>query len=128
VVKIVRVKNFNSPRTPRDVSGGTSTSDKISASRHDVTTLTKTYRSKFGGVRRLMVKDPTVPLERDIVDQFTNNPNPKYDPSKHPGTVQRKVISKAQKTTSSAKAGHQKSFAPNRQTLFGGKTLRRRSF
>lgn len=89
-------------------------------------------------VRRLFVRDPynllsqagsgfgnnpTTATFASEADQFTNNPNPVFDPSKAPGSVQ--VKQRAAKPIG-ADRGHQKVFKPNRFTLFGGKTLRRR--
>lgn len=68
-------------------------------------------------------QNPTTATFSDVSDQFTNNPNPVYDPSKAPGGV--KVVQRAPKPIG-ADSGHQKVFKPNRFTLFGGKTLRRR--
>ncbi len=66
----------------------------------------------------------TVARFGSAVDQLTNNPNPKFDPSGKPGSV---TIKRVPKPRYGATAGstHGKKFAPNRQTLFGGKTIRR---
>jgi hypothetical protein len=99
--------------------------------------------SRSGGqgkrsVRRLFVRDPynknsqlgsgfgnnpTVATFTPEFEQFTNNTNVAYDPSKAPGTVQ--VKQRSAKPVGADK-GHQKVLKPNRFTLFGGKTLRRR--
>lgn len=84
-------------------------------------------------VRRLFVHDPynknstaTVATFSDVADEFTNNPNPAYDPSRAPGSV----TAMSTRNTSSerpgkASRGHQKVIKPNRFTLFGGKRLKR---
>lgn len=99
--------------------------------------------SRSGGqgrlkVRRLFVRDPynllsqspngfgnnpTVAMFSPVADQFTNNANPAFDPSKSPGSV---TVKQRSPKPIGADKGHQKVFKPNRQTLFGGKTLRRR--
>lgn len=68
-------------------------------------------------------QNPTVATFSEEADQLTNNPNPVYDPSKAPGAVA--IVQRAPKPKG-ADTGHQRVFKPNRQTLFGGKTLRRR--
>jgi hypothetical protein len=72
-----------------------------------------------------MVRDPmNNPLERDL-GEFTNNPNPKFDPSKAPGNVS-KSHSVQRTSVGTAGRGHGKVIKPNRLSQFGGKTLRRR--
>lgn len=124
LARILRVSNPLSPRMPRKVTG-TGATDRISGSKHDPEQLVGRTKSKRS-IRRLMAKSPTDPLSRDIVNEFTNNPNPKYDPSRAPGSVQVKKVSRAK--TGNTSGTHQKVFKPNRQTLFGGKTLRRKQF
>jgi hypothetical protein len=88
-------------------------------------------------VKRLMVVDPPnpnalglagVPVAsvntRPEADQFTNSTNPQYDPSKHPGSVQRK--DGTPQPPKGATSGHQKVIGYNNQQRTGGKTLRRR--
>jgi len=87
-------------------------------------------------VRRLFAKDPynknstaTVATFSDVADQFTNNPNPLYDPSKAPGSVKEVSVASARKSANKpgkASRGHQKVISPNRLTMFGGKTLKKR--
>lgn len=67
--------------------------------------------------------NPTQATFSPEADQFTNNPNVSYDPSKAPGSV--RVVQRAAKPLGADK-GHAKVFKPNRFTRFGGKTLRRR--
>jgi hypothetical protein len=78
----------------------------------------------------LYVKDPynknstaTTATFSPVMEQFTNNPNKKYDPSKAPGSVRR--LDSSPLPPRGASSGHQKVFKPNRFTLFGGKTLKR---
>jgi hypothetical protein len=85
-------------------------------------------------VRRLFVRDPynknstaTVARFSPVADQFTDNANPYYDPSKAPGAVKELSVASVRKAASKpgkAARGHQKAIRPNRLTLFGGKTLR----
>lgn len=94
-------------------------------------------------VRRLFVRDPynmnsvsglfatgaTVARFSPEADQFTDNANTMYDPSKAPGAVREVSVASARKranTPGKASRGHMKAI---RRTLFnqtGGKTLRRR--
>lgn len=123
MTRILKVRNLTSPKTPRKVTGVGAT-DRISGSKHDPQQLTGRVTSKRS-IKRLMVKDPmNAPLERDVVNEFTNNPNPKFDPSRAPGAVQIKKIARAGVGT--VRAGHQKVITYNRQMRIGGKTLRRR--
>jgi len=67
--------------------------------------------------------NPTVATFTPEFDQFSNNTNPTYDPSKHPGAVT--FVQRAPRPIGMA-SGHMKAIPPNRQTMFGGKTLKRR--
>lgn len=105
------------------------TGQKVSGSFHDPAELTRRTRSKIS-VRRLFVKDPynknstaTVARFGSAVDHLTDNANPKFDPSQHPGAVS---VKKVPQKPFGADKGHQKVFKPNRQTLFGGKTIKKR--
>lgn len=122
MAKILRVKSITSPRTPKRTS--TVGQDAIEKSFHDPSVLTgKTTKKR--GVRRLMPHNPmTNPMERDVVDQFSNNPNVKFDNSKAPGSV-RKVRIPFAKTVGRGTAGHQKKINYNNQQRTGGKNLRR---
>jgi hypothetical protein len=99
--------------------------------------------SRKVSVRRLFRKDPynknsttgifatgaTTAIMSPVADQFTDNPNVLYDPSKAPGAVSEVSVAASRKAANKpgkARRGHQKAFAPNVQTLFGGKRLRRR--
>jgi hypothetical protein len=91
---------------------------------------------KSKGVTIVYVKDPynknsaaTQATFSDVADQFTNNPNPAYDPSKAPGSVREVSVAAARKSANKpgkASRGHQKVIA---RTLFNqnqGKTLKKR--
>jgi hypothetical protein len=120
MAKILRAKSVASPKTPKKT--GTNGQDAISKSWHDPSVLVgkTTKKSK---TRILMQRDPiNKPLTRPEVDQFTNNPNPKYDPSKGPGSVAVKKMPKGK--TGTGRTGHGKVIPPNNQTRNGGKTLR----
>jgi hypothetical protein len=87
-------------------------------------------------VKRLHVKDPynknstaTVATFSPEADQFTNNLNPYYDPSKASGSVKEVSVASARKSANSpgkSSRGHQKVIAPNNMTRNGGKTLKKR--
>lgn len=103
-----------------------------SGSWHDPETLTgrSTGRS---AVRRLFVRDPynknstaTQATFSPVADEFSHagQTNPKYDPSRAPGGVAKKDGTPP--PPRGADSGHSKVFRPNRQTLFSGKTLKKR--
>lgn len=122
MVKILKVRNLSSPRTVRQI--GTGKDMRSAASFSDG--ARKRFSGKFGGVRKLMARDPAVANTRDdaVFDQFTNNANPKYDPSRSPGSV--KVLDSTPKPPSGPNSGHQKVIS---RTLFNqnaGKTLKKR--
>jgi hypothetical protein len=89
------------------------------------------------GVRLLFTRVPynknapagtTVARFSDVADQFTDNPNPLYDPSQGAGSVKEVSVASVRKSANKpgkASRGHQKVISPNRLTLFGGKRLRR---
>jgi len=94
--------------------------------------------AKKASVKRLYVKDPynllsaypygfgrnpTVATFAPETENFSSNTNPAFDPSKAPGAVT--VKQRAPKPIGAA-TGHMKAIPPNRFTMFGGKTLRRR--
>jgi hypothetical protein len=94
--------------------------------------------AKKKSVKRLHATDPynknstaTVATFSSEADQFTNNPNVLYDPSKAPGVPQEKSVASARKAANKpgkASRGHQKVI---KRTLFnqnGGKTLKRKQF
>lgn len=122
MVKILRVRSASSPKTPRgaSISG---TAMRAAAFFSDAARKRVTSKAR---VRILHATDPANYLTRDdaVFDQLTNNPNPKYDPSKAPGSV--KVLDSTPKPPEGATSGHQKVIP---RTLFNqnqGKTLKRR--
>jgi hypothetical protein len=58
-----------------------------------------------------------------VTNQFTNNPNPRYDPSKAPGSVTK--LDGTPPPPKGATTGHQKVIPYNNQQRTGGKTLKR---
>lgn len=94
----------------------------------------RTVQRAKASVRRLMVVSPANPdpnfgasasvNTRPEVDQFTNNPNPSYDPSRAPGGVQ--VKDSSPQPPKGATSGHAKVIRQNNQMRTGGKRLRRR--
>lgn len=87
-------------------------------------------------VRRLFVRDPynknstaTQATFSPVADQFTNNANPLYDPSKAPGSVKEVSVASGRKsanTPGKASRGHQKIHRYGRFNLTGGKRLIKR--
>lgn len=132
MARIKRAYNPSSPKTPRvSFLGGRSTTaagtDKWSGSKHDAAQLTRITRAKQ---RVRVLRAVTNSAVRDMTNVFTNNTNPKYDPSQHPGSVQIKKVQPVKPVSGDRNddRGHMKVFHPNRQTLFGGKTLKRKQF
>lgn len=118
MVKIVRVTNPASSKTPRGV-----TANPKSGSWHDESQLTRRTTSGRASVRRLFASDPTVSNTfSPVMDQFTNNANPRFDPSKAPGSV-RKLDSTPQPPKGNPNAGHQKVIQYNNQMRTGGKRI-----
>jgi hypothetical protein len=123
MARILRAKSLLSPKTPSGVSRvGTGLRAGPSWGPEALRRVT----SK-ASVRRLMARDPLNYLTRDdaVFDQFTNNPNVKYDPSRSPGSVQT-LDGTPVPPQGNPTAGHQKVI---RRTLFNqnlGKRLRRR--
>lgn len=122
MTRILRATNIFSKKTPR----GTTANAK-SASWHSPSQLTRSNVKSKLSIRRLHVmrdpQDPTSNTFSPVMDQFTNNANPRYDPSKAPGSVRKldgtPVAPKGYNT------GHQKVI---KQTSFmkrAGKTLKR---
>lgn len=92
-------------------------------------------------VKRLHVRDPynvisagrgvTQATFSDEADQFTNNPNPLYDPSKAPGTPKELSVASTRKAANKpgkASRGHQKVIKRTAFNQNQGKTLRRGQF
>jgi len=96
------------------------------------------YQTKKTPVRRLHVDyvynknapaGTTQATFSPVFDQFTNNPNPLYDPSRHTADPREVSVASARKRANlpgKAARGHQKVIPPNRFTMFGGKTLIKR--
>jgi hypothetical protein len=126
VTRILHVGRPAAPKMPRKVTG-TGATDRISGSKHDAAQLVGRVKGK-ASIRRLRAVANTA--VKDMVPFFTNNPNPKFDPSQAPGSVQIKKVPKLKPISGDRNddRGHMKVFHPNRQTLFGGKTLRRKQF
>lgn len=92
-------------------------------------------RKRVKGITRLFVRDPynknssaTQATFSDVAEQFTNNPNPLYDPSKAPGSVKEVSVASARKNASRpglASRGHQKVIKYGPFNLRGGKRLKR---
>lgn len=129
MVRILQVKKGTATRQ-KPVRFG----QAVSGSFHDAAQLVGRVTSRKK-VKRLYAPDPnnynknstkTVATFSPVADQFTNNPNPKFDPSKAPGSVSRKAVSKSVQTPGKSSRGHQKSITLGRQYFFGGKTLKRR--
>jgi hypothetical protein len=128
MTKIVRVVNPQSKTTPK----GTTANQK-SGSFHDESQLTRTTVKSKASVQRKHVKtDPQNPatpapaLFSPVMDQFTNNANPRYDPSKAPGAVTK--LDGTPPPPKGATTGHQKVIPYNNQQRTGGKTLKRKQF
>lgn len=121
MARILRARSVTSPRTPKKT--GTVGQDAIEKSFHDPSVLVgKTTKKRK--LRTLMARSPiTDPLSRPVVEQFTNNPNVKYDNSKAPGAVTIKKVARPQVGT--GRQGHGKAIKPGRFSVFGGKRLKR---
>lgn len=136
-------KTLQSGNRKRVTTAGGATMSAIAVPKSQVVKQGMT-RSRSGNPRRLHVRDPynknsvsgpmatgaTVATFSPVADQFTNNPNPKFDPSRGPGSVTViRVPRPVQKVSKGDQAAvertHGTVFKPNRFTLFGGKTLRR---
>jgi hypothetical protein len=122
MTRILRVKSITSPATPKKT--GTGGQDAIEKSLHDPSVLTGKTTSKRS-VKRLIARNPVNdPLSmNEVVDQFSNNPNPKFDNSKAPGAVSVKKFQRGKVGT--GRQNHGKVIPPNKITRFGGKNLRR---
>lgn len=121
MTRIVRVPNPQSPKTTKGV-----TANSRSGSWHDESQLTRRTTSARTSVRRLHVIDPNSPTFSRVMDQFTNNPNKRFDPSKAPGSVRR--LDGTPQPPQGATTGHQKVIRQTKQMKTGGKTLVRRTF
>jgi len=125
VARILRAKSVNSPKTPKGV-----TANPKSGSWHDESQLTRRTVKTKASVRRLFVPfvfgSTTSNNFSPVESQFTNNANPRYDPSKGPGSV--RVLDGTPPPPGPGKlsAGHQKVITQTNQMKTGGKTLKRR--
>jgi hypothetical protein len=123
MARILRVKSVQSPKTPKGA-----TANPKSGSWHDESQLTRrTIKSKLS-VRRLFVPfvkgSTTSNAFSPVEDQFTNNMNPRYDPSK--GSNSARTLDGTPQPPQGATSGHQKVIKQTNQMKTGGKTLRRR--
>jgi hypothetical protein len=85
--------------------------------------LTRRTTKSKKSVRRLFATDPTVSNTfSPVYDQFTNNLNPRYDPSRAPGSV-RKLDGTPVPPQGNPNAGHQRVIRFNNQMRTGGKRL-----
>jgi len=74
-------------------------------------------------VRRLFAVDPTVSNTfSPVMDQFTNNANKRYDPSKAPGSV-RRLDGTPVPPQGNPNRGHQKVIRYNNNMRTGGKRI-----
>jgi hypothetical protein len=140
-VKILRAFD---PFTKKTLQGGPATrfGTAVAKSWHDPSVLTRVVRRRKP-VKRLHVNDPynmnsvsglaptgaTQATFSKEADQFTNNPNRKFDPSARPGSVTVKTAATARhraEKPGKASRGHGNVI---KRTIFnqtGGKRLRRR--
>ena len=135
----IRVLRAFNPSTPKTLQAGSSKSvmsaQKIEKSKQQVNPPAPRVTSRYS-VKRLFVRDPynknsnkTVATFSPVADQFTDNPNKAFDPSKAPGSVQKVSVIEARNranTPGKASRGHGKVV---KRTLFNqnsGKTLRKR--
>src|SRR5215467_1401795 len=118
MTRIVRVKNPASPKTPRGV-----TASARSGSWHDPSQLTRTTTAARAQVRILHATDPSVSnVWTPVMSQFSNNLNPRFDPSKAPGAV-RRLDSTPVPPQGNPNAGHQNVIRYNNQMRTGGKRI-----
>lgn len=120
MTKILRASNPQSSKTPKGA-----TANMRSGSWHDESQLTRRTVKTKAFVRRLFVKDPNNPIFSPVMDQFTNNANKRYDPSKAPGSVT--IMDGTPQPPQGATSGHQKVIQQTNMMKTGGKTLKRRS-
>lgn len=119
MVQIKRAFNPQSKTTPK----GTTANQK-SGSFHDPSQLTRTtVKSKDSVQRKHATRAGDDAYWDPVMNQFTNNPNPRYDPSKAPGSVTK--LDGTPQPPKGATSGHQKVIPYNNQQRTGGKTLKR---
>lgn len=129
MVKILRARTAGKQPT---VVNSTSTSQAIAVSKNVLRPTPVFKNGGRGSVRILFAPDPhgynklstkTVPTFSPVVSQFSDNVN--FDPSKAPGSVTVKAVSKSVQTPGKSSRGHQKVITLGRQYFKGGKTLKR---
>jgi hypothetical protein len=121
VVKILRAKNVQSPKTPKGA-----TANPKSGSWHDESQLTRAVIKTKKSVRRLFASDPnTSNTFTPVMEEFSDNKNPRYDPSRAPGSVT-VLDGTPPRPEANPNAGHQKVIQQTNQMKTGGKTLKRR--
>lgn len=121
MVRILRVPPLSSgsPKTPRGITGNIR-----SGSWHDPSQLTRRTVKTKTPVRRLHVlHDPNDVTFTPVMEQFTNNPNKRYDPSKAPGSVSRK--DGTPQPPRGFNSGHQRVIKQTKFMRHGGATLKR---
>lgn len=120
MARILRVKNAQSPKTPKGA-----TANPKSGSWHDPSQLTRGAVKVKAKVRRLFASDPTTSNTfTPVMEEFSDNANPRYDPSKAPGSVT--VLDGTPPPPKGATSGHQKVLKQTNMMKTGGKTLKRR--
>jgi hypothetical protein len=118
MARILRATNPQSKKTPRGVI-----MNVRSGSWHDESQLTRRNVKSKASIRRLYAQDPTTSNTfTPVYDQFTNNANPRYDPSRAPGAV-RRLDSTPVPPQGNPNAGHQKVVQYNNQMRTGGKRI-----
>ena len=124
MTRILRAKSITSPKTPRNISVGKG----IELSKNVIYQRGRQLvaASKRRPVKIKMVRDPASPTSRAAFDEFTNSTNLSVDLGKRSGNVKR-LDSTPDPPTRGAQKGHSKVVRPNRQSLFGGKTLKKRT-
>lgn len=121
MTRIVKATNPQSSKTPKGVMASSK-----AGSFHDESQLTRKTTSQRTSVRRLHATDPANSnVWTPVMDQFSNNLNPRFDPSKAPGSVQ--ILDSTPKPPKGYNTGHQKVVRQTNQMKTGGKTLKRRT-
>lgn len=121
MARILRAKNLQSPKTPKGAFGNIR-----SGSYHDESQLTRRTTSAKTKVRILHATDLNTSVAfTPVMEQFSNNLNKRYDPSKAPGTVT--VLDSTPQPPKGPNTGHQKVIRQTNQMKTGGKKLVRRT-
>ena len=121
MTRILRARNPQSLTTPKGAVKG-----QKSGSWHDPSQLTRSTVKSRTSVRILHVTDPTRNTFSPGMEQFTNNANPRFDPSRAPGSV--RILDSTPQPPKGAASGHQKVIRYSNQMQTGGKTLKRVQF